>query len=279
MTLREALKTGERRLHEAGIAEYRHDAMALLSFTIEKEAAEVFLSGGLLSDAEAAAYEALIGRRAGRYPLQYLTGEAYFMGLTFTVNESVLIPRFDTETVCEQALSGLKPGARVLDIGTGSGALAVAIKARRADCTVAATDLSRAALALARRNAERNRAEVLFYEGDLFAGAPGRYDLIVSNPPYIPRADMALLQPEVAYEPTLALDGGEDGLDLYRRIIREAPDHLLEGGRLVLEIGDGERDALVALTAERFQAVSVADDLDGMARALVASRPKGAHDV
>ncbi len=274
MTFRQAFKEGERALQDAGIEEAAHDSLALLSHTIEKDAAEVLLFGGSLSDEQLSTFHALIEKRVSRYPLQYILGESYFMGLGFYVDENVLIPRFDTECVCEAALENLPQNARVLDLCTGSGALAVAIKKSRPDAQVEATELSPEALEMAKRNALRNGTDVKFYLGDLFAGAQGPYDLIVSNPPYIPQKDLETLQEEVKHEPRMALDGGKSGFDVYDRIINKMTDFLKSDGRLVLEAGDGQADALVARLKPLFQSVRIRNDLAGRPRAVVAQTLK-----
>ena len=176
---------------------------------------------------------------------------AAFMGLSFRVAPGVLIPRQDTEILCEEALSRMKPGARVLDIGTGSGALAVSLAKLGDNAQVTAVDVSDIALSIARDNARRLGAQVRFLHSDCFAAVAGEtFDLIVSNPPYISRGEMETLMPEVRREPELALAGGEDGLDYYRRIAREAPAHLNKGGCLLFEIGWQQRDAVSALVRE-----------------------------
>ena len=184
----------------------------------------------------------------GREPLQYILGETEFMGLTFHVEPGVLIPRADTEILVEKALAWMKPGARVLDIGTGSGAIAVSLAKLGRPAQVTAVDVSDRALEIARQNAERNGAAVEFVKSDCFSALKGRkYDMIVSNPPYISEDEMRGLMPEVTREPELALFGGADGLDFYRRISREAPEYLNEGGCLLFEIGWLQKDAVSAL--------------------------------
>lgn len=184
----------------------------------------------------------------GREPLQYILGETEFMGLTFHVEPGVLIPRANTEILVEKALAWMKPGARVLDIGTGSGAIAVSLAKLGRQAQVTAVDVSDRALEIARRNAERNGAAVEFVKSDCFSALKGRkYDMIVSNPPYISEDEMRGLMPEVTREPELALFGGADGLDFYRRISREAPEYLNEGGCLLFEIGWLQKEAVSAL--------------------------------
>ncbi|HHT15289.1 MAG TPA: peptide chain release factor N(5)-glutamine methyltransferase [Clostridiales bacterium] len=274
MTFRQALKAGEERLLSVGIEEAAHDSLALLSHAIEKDAADVLLFGGSLSTEQQETFDRLVERRAARYPLQYILGESFFMGLGFYVDENVLIPRFDTECVCEAALENLPQNARVLDLCTGSGALAIAIKKTRPDATVDATELSPAALEIAKKNAKRNGVEIQFYLGDLFAQAQGYYDLIVSNPPYVPKKDWESLQEEVKHEPRMALDGGDSGFDVYKRIIDAVKDYLKPDGRLVLEAGDGQAETLVGMLKKRFKSLHVRNDLAGRPRTVIAQNLK-----
>ena len=243
---------GAARLEAAGVPDARLDAELLLARVLEEDRLKMRLDGiRTLEDEQEQRFDALIARRQTREPLQYIEGEAAFMGLTFRVAPGVLIPRQDTEILCEEALSRMKPGARVLDVGTGSGALAVSLARLGRDAQVTAVDVSDTALAIARDNARRLGAQVRFVKSDCFAALAGeRFDLIVSNPPYISREEMETLMPEVQREPELALAGGEDGLDFYRRIAREAPAHLLPGGCLLFEIGWRQRDAVSALVRE-----------------------------
>ena len=252
MTIREALAQAAARLETAGVPDARLDAELLLARVLHEDRLRMRLDGQrTLGDAQRSEYDTLIARRQTREPLQYIEGEAAFMGLTFRVAPGVLIPRQDTEILCEEALLRMKPGTRVLDVGTGSGALAVSLARLGRDAQVTAVDVSDAALAIARDNARRLGAQVRFVKSDCFAALAGeRFDLIVSNPPYISREEMETLMPEVQREPELALAGGEDGLDFYRRIAREAPAHLLPGGCLLFEIGWRQRDAVSALVRE-----------------------------
>lgn len=252
MTIREALAQGAARLQSAGVPDARLDAELLLAHVLREDRLRMRLDGARgLSDEQAERYDALLCRRQTREPLQYIEGEAAFMGLTFRVAPGVLIPRQDTEILCEEALSRMKPGARVLDIGTGSGALAVSLARLGRGAQVTAVDVSDTALSIARDNARRLGAQVRFLHSDCFSAVAGeRFDMIVSNPPYISREEMETLMPEVRREPELALAGGEDGLDFYRRIVREAPAHLSEGGCLLFEIGWQQRDAVSALVRE-----------------------------
>ena len=249
MTIREALRLAEARLEQAGVPDADVDAAYLLASVLKEDTLAMRINGHReLAAPQRAAFDALCDRRAVREPLQYILGETEFMGLTFHVEPGVLIPRADTEILVEKALAWIKPGARVLDIGTGSGAIAVSLAKLGRQAQVTAVDVSDRALEIARRNAERNGAAVEFVKSDCFSALKGRkYDMIVSNPPYISEDEMRGLMPEVTREPELALFGGADGLDFYRRISREAPEYLNEGGCLLFEIGWLQKDAVSAL--------------------------------
>jgi release factor glutamine methyltransferase len=267
-TFREALRAGAARLSAAGVTEALNDAALLLSFVTGEAPLSLRAdSGRELAAEDAAAYESLLMRRAAREPLQYITGEAPFMGLMLKAVPEVLIPRFDTETLCEQALMRLNGSERVLDLCTGSGALAVAIADRFSSVKVYAGDISPNAVALARENASCCGVDVTVRQGDLFMPFAGEhFDMIVSNPPYIPSGDLPGLMAEVHAEPVLALDGGRDGLNFYRRIIKEAPRYLTASGWLLLEFGDRQAQAVTALLAESFEGITVHSDLNGMER-------------
>jgi release factor glutamine methyltransferase len=195
--------------------------------------------------------------------LQYLLGSQEFAGLEFAVSPAVLIPRHDTEVLLAEALRVAPVATTVLDVGTGSGCLAVALAKALPAAQVTASDLSAEALAIAATNAVRHDAQVEFLPGSLFAPVAGRqFELIVSNPPYIPSADLDTLQPEVReFEPLLALDGGADGLDCYRRLVPEAVVHLTKPGWLVVEIGIGQAAGVQELFAlAGFSAIFTAKD-------------------
>ena len=249
MTIREALRLAAARLEQAGVPDADVDAAYLLASVLKEDTLAMRINGHReLAAPQRAAFDALCDRRAAHEPLQYILGETEFMGLTFHVEPGVLIPRADTEILVEKALECMKPGARVLDIGTGSGAIAVSLAKLGRQTQVTAVDVSDRALEIARQNAKRNGAAVEFVKSDCFSALKGRkYDMIVSNPPYISADEMRGLMPEVAREPELALFGGADGLDFYRRISREAPEYLNEGGCLLFEIGWLQKDAVSAL--------------------------------
>ena len=223
----------------------------------------------ILADDVLARFLALRATRLRRVPLQYLTGEAEFLGQVFRVDERVLIPRPETEMLVERALATLagRTAPRVLDLCCGSGCIGVSVKLARPDAQVTLTDASEGALAVAQENARRLGAQADFRLGDLFSPVEGAFDAILSNPPYIPAADCLTLQEEVRREPLMALDGGADGLDFYRRIAAQAPSHLTDGGVLLLEIGWDQGDTVPALLRQAgFADVRAHEDFQGILR-------------
>ena len=215
-----------------------------------------------------AAYQRWVERRLRFEPMQYILGTQEFFGLELRVTPAVLIPRPETELLVEAVLARVAPDARILDVGTGSGAIAIALAHSLPEAMITAVDVSREALVVARDNAERLGVRVRFAESDLLAGmASGeRFEAIVSNPPYVAEGDGPGLHPQVRdYEPGQALFAGADGLAVYRRLIPEAKVHLRGGGLLALEIGYGQREALTALL-EGWDEVEFLDDLQGIAR-------------
>ena len=263
MTDREALKKAEAAL-SAVTDEARFEAELLLSHITGRQAARIRLDPAELDPERLEALDRAVERRLSREPLQYVLGEWYFMGLTFSVSPAALIPRQDTETLCEEALRLIRErGYRtLLDICTGTGCIAISLKSL-CGIETAASDISPEALALARENAAKNGAEISFFEADLFEGL-GKYDIVTANPPYISDADMAVLQEEVHFEPALALEGGPDGLDLYRRIAEEAPAHINKRGALLMEVGIGEAEAVAGMFPE--WETSIIKDLNGIDR-------------
>ena len=204
-----------------------------------------------------------VARRLRGEPLQYILGAWEFMGLPFYVSPGALIPRQDTETLCEAALRWLKdrPGARVLDLCCGTGCIGVSL-AKLGGARAAFADISPDALALAQRNAARNGVDGAFCESDLLAAVPGGYDLIACNPPYLTGAEMESCQRELTFEPALALYGGEDGLDFYRRLADEWEAHVTPGGRLLMEIGCTQGAAVRGL----FPGATILKDIRGLDR-------------
>lgn len=255
------LREGEAAL--APSPDARHDALALLRRALGLGEGLTALLEGRAEEDQAQDYAALLRRRAAGEPLQYILGEAYFMGLRFRVDERVLIPRQDTELLCELALARKPQNA--LELCAGSGAVSVALQ-RLSGCRMTATDISQDALDVARENALANGARLRLLQGDLFHALPERerFDLILCNPPYLSREDMERLQREVRREPALALYGGEDGLDFYRRLRQGFSQRLEEGGCLLLEVGQGQAQEVCGLFAP--YATRVHADLNGIGR-------------
>lgn len=271
VTPRALILRAAQRLRSAGIPDATNDAALLLAHLTQREALPLRLDTDTnLSDALVQQYDGLILQRANRVPLQWLTGHQSFCGLDFRVTPDVLIPRPETALLAERsiALGRSQPDFSLLDLCCGSGCIAVTCALALPGARVTACDDSRPALEVAEDNARRLGASVSFRQGDLLNAVPDqRFHLIASNPPYIPSGDCPELQPEVRREPLLALDGGADGLDFYRRIAREAPAHLYKGGALLLEVGMGQAEAVTRLLrAGGFEDISVTDDLAGIPR-------------
>ncbi|MBQ9081681.1 MAG: peptide chain release factor N(5)-glutamine methyltransferase, partial [Clostridia bacterium] len=225
----------------------------------------------LVTAAEARKIYKLVNERLTGRPLWYIVSDTSFCGYTIKVDERVLIPRPETEILVENAVQNVKTGARILDLCTGSGAIAVAIKkiCGEKNITVTAVDVSEEALSLAKENAEANQAKITFIQSDLFENIQGKFDVILSNPPYIARAEIEELQKEVKdFEPRLALDGGEDGLDFYRRIGEEFDKYLAADGFMLLELGMGQANAVKALFEQRGAKTEIIKDLAKIDRIL-----------
>jgi len=219
-------------------------------------------------------YHEVLDKRLTHLPVQYITGESCFCGLDFKVNRNVLIPRPETELLAEAVFTSCT-GKSVLDMCTGSGCIAVTVAKLGKPALVTASDVSEKALEVARENAAKNEAEVRFVQGDLFESVIGeRFDIIVSNPPYIASAEVDTLMPDVKdFEPRLALDGMEDGLYFYRKIAKEAAEHLNPQGRLMLEIGNDQGESVPALLEENgFTDITVKKDYSGLDRMVFATK-------
>lgn len=239
MTYREAMQAGEKILAEAGIVDARNDAWLLLAMAckVDHTYYYVHMDEELLPEQQDE-YSMVIKKRAEHVPLQYITGEQEFMGLTFKVNSNVLIPRQDTETLVEEVLKIVQPGMKVLDMCTGSGCILISILKNVIGVEGAGYDISKQALIVAKENAKLNGVTATFERSDLFDNVTDTYDIIVSNPPYIRTEEIANLMPEVAqFEPIGALDGKEDGLFFYRKMIAECKNYLNPEGVILFEIG------------------------------------------
>jgi release factor glutamine methyltransferase len=274
----EALRAAKARLEAAGVEGAARDARRLLAHALG--VAPDVLAGRMtdpVPEAAVAAFDALVGRRAAREPVSHLTGQRAFWGRDFRVTRDVLDPRPETETLVARALAG--PFARVLDLGTGSGCILVTLLAERLGAQGVGTDISPDALLIAGENAARHGVadRLVLTPSDWFGDIGGRYDLIVSNPPYIAADEMAGLSPEVRdHEPRGALTDEADGLTAYRAIAEGAGRFLVPGGRLLVEIGPAQGMAVSSLFAQAgLERVVVHPDLDGRDRVVAARRPEG----
>ena len=277
MTYRECYEQGCRTLQAAGIEEATLDARLLLEAVCGTDRNDLLAHGEqpVMSQAEEK-YLNWIRQRAEHIPLQQLTGEQDFMGLTFSVNEHVLIPRQDTEILVEEVLKELHDRMRILDMCTGSGCILLSLLHYSNDCEGLGVDLSAEALEVAERNVLKvltpEKAEhAHFLQSDLFEKVEGKFEIIVSNPPYIASAEVEKLMPEVRdHEPRMALDGTEDGLYFYRRIIEEAGKHLVSSGMLFFEIGYDQGQAVSELMrAQGYREVQVVQDYAGLDRVVL----------
>lgn len=277
MTAQEILNKGKDILQEAGVLEYEIDAWLLLSYVAGISKAAFLCNRNMpVSKEQEEYYYQLLVERAKRVPLQYLIGEQVFMGMAFKVNPNVLIPRQDTENLVEEAgrLLKQKKDARVLDLCTGSGCIIISLACLYKTGLAVAADISKEALKVAKENAKRHHVDVTFLESDLFSGINGKFDMIVSNPPYIQTRVIASLEPEVReYEPILALDGKEDGLYFYRNILKQADGYLVPGGYLLFEIGYDQGDKVSDLFEYYgYTEIKVKKDLAGLNRICMGKR-------
>ena len=280
MTYRECYEQGCRTLQAAGIEEAALDARLLLEAVCGTDRNDLLVHGEQPVAPEAEEkYLNWIRQRAEHIPLQQLTGEQGFMGLTFSVNEHVLIPRQDTEILVEEVLKQLHDGMRVLDMCTGSGCILLSLLHYSNACEGLGVDLSADALEVAEQNAETlldaaNADRVHFLQSDLFDKVEGKFEIIVSNPPYIASAEVEKLMPEVReHEPILALDGMEDGLYFYRKIVAQAGEYLEQGGWLCFEIGYDQGEALKEMMTEAgYGQVKIIKDLAGLDRVAIGQK-------
>jgi release factor glutamine methyltransferase len=273
---RELIEEGSRILAEAGIDTARLDAEVLLAYASGSSRASMVTGTGPLSGKAIHGFRAMVQRRASREPIAYIVGRKEFFSLDFEVNRAVLIPRPETEALVDEALKfvAIRPRARILDIGTGSGAIAIAVAVNAPTAQVVATDISKAALEVARRNAVTNRCEdrIEFIEADVFPDRESPFDLILSNPPYVAEGVLPTLEPEIReYEPREALTDGDDGLAFYRRIANQSPKLLKSGGAVMVEIGAGQRLAIEALFRRAgFSNIDAVADLARIDRVVIA---------
>lgn len=287
MPVKEILQLADRRLKDAGVADHSRDSKSLYCWLMHIPESRLILEyQNIIQDLNCEKYFSLIDRRAAGEPLQYIIESQAFMGLTFSVSPDVLIPRQDTESLVEYALDKVKARAKgtweILDLGCGSGAIGISMARLFSRSRVTCADIRPEALVKAKENAEQNglSGKIKFVESDMFQAFQKKwrdlkFDLILSNPPYIPTAVIPTLQREIRdHEPLSALDGGEDGLDFYRIIAKDAPRHLRAGGLLILEIGFDQREAVSHLLEEGgyFEEIESARDLAGLDRIVKAKR-------
>ncbi len=273
---RQLARNAAERLEYAGVPEPVASAEVLLAELLGARRSELALLEEAPTAEQAALYETWISRRSNREPVQRILGYTYFRNLRFELDEHTLIPRPDTESVVDAVLEAVDHrGAfcRVLDLGTGSGAIAVSVAQERPSCDVHATDYSDGALRIARRNAVWAGTTVRFHRADLASGLDalsGSVEVLVSNPPYVKSADIPRLAPEVRdWDPHSALDGGPDGLDFYRRIFTEAVPLLADGADVVLEVGDGQAAPVLELgRSAGYEPLGMRPDLTGTPRAV-----------
>ena len=264
MTYREAVEFGTKCLTDAGVPDAALDAWYLLQMVCRIERSYYYVHGeeDITQDAQKE-YEIAVQKRAEHIPLQYIIGEQEFMGLRFKVNSNVLIPRQDTETLVEQVLKIVKPGMKVLDLCTGSGCVLISVLKNAPELTGMGSDISKTALLVAKENAKLHEVDAEWVRSDLFDNITETFDVIMANPPYIPTGEILSLMPEVRdFEPENALDGGEDGLDFYRKIAGQVKDYLNPGGYVYMDIGYDQGEAVSELMRNAgFTEVEVIKDL------------------
>jgi release factor glutamine methyltransferase len=291
VTILEVIQRSAEFLGKRGVDAPRLQVELLLAHVLKMPRMKLYLNfEQVLSAQDVETLRELVRRRGQREPLQYIVGSVSFCGLELAINRHVLVPRPETELLAERAwkfLGALPSGSppRALDLGTGSGCLAIALATHAPEALVEAIDLSGDALTIARQNAATLKVaeRIEFHQGDAFAALePGsRFDLIVSNPPYIATAEIQSLEPEVRdYEPRLALDGGPDGLDFCRRIAAEAGPFLRPGGRVMLELNDnGGQPVAKIFEQEGWEVESIEPDYNQFQRIFIARKPQEFHDV
>ena len=269
MTIQEAIEEATTKLNRAGIQSPKLKARLIMQFILDKTRQYIIVNDLLkLEEKQEEQYFNEIDKIEKGYPIEHITHQKEFMKLSFFVDENVLIPRQDTEILVEEVIE-------ILDLCTGSGAIGVSLAKYLPNCEITAVDISKKALQIAKKNAIINEVEkqITFISSDLFSNLESqKFDIIVSNPPYIKRNDIENLEEQVKKEPLIALDGGEDGLDFYKKIIKEAHKYLVSEGYLCLEIGYNQKDEVIKLIEkeETFKNIYSKKDLYGIDRIIIA---------
>ena len=282
LNIQELKKLGRDRLEEKQVEDSSHKADILLQFFLKMKKTQLVIHSQVdVEEEKVTKYLNAIEEVIGGKPVQYITNEQSFMNLKFYVDENVLIPQPDTEVLVETALTEVDKTIKILDLCTGSGAIAVALEhfLEEKEVEIVATDISEKALEIAKKNAISNNAntKIKFIQSDLFTKIPQqKFDCIVSNPPYIETETIKTLSKEVQHEPKIALDGGEDGLAFYRRIAKEAFDYLEYGGKLLLEIGYNQKEKVMALLQKEKKYVNIRciKDFENRDRVIMAEKLK-----
>jgi len=278
MKISELLRHGESVLSKAGKESAKQDAVVLLSFLMNVNRAKLFLKhNDEAPEILIQKYEKLIKERASGTPIQRITGMTEFMGLPFKMSPEVLIPRSETELLVEEALKLLKSGDKVLELCTGSGCIALSLFKLHENVTITATDISEKAVYLAKENARdlriplgKEKGKINFLIGNLFEPVKGTYDLVVVNPPYVKSGDIKDLMEEVKdHDPRLALDGGEDGLFFYRKVLKEAHDYMNEGAHLIMEIGEEQAKDIISIAGDAYELIELKQDYSHKDRILI----------
>jgi release factor glutamine methyltransferase len=280
VTVLEAIQKSTEFLARRGVESPRLQTELLLAHLLKMPRMKLYLNfDRALSDAETNTLRELVKRRSQREPLQHIIGSVSFCGFEITVNRNALVPRPETEILAESGWQYLSPlnSSTALDLGTGTGCIAIALAAKSPNAKITAIDISPDALTLAKENATKNNVaeRLTFIQSDGFAALPKdpQFDLIISNPPYIPTAEIETLQPEVKdFDPRNALDGGTDGLNFYRMLATKAKSFLKPGGKIMLEFGDGQAPAIREIFEnEKWIVEAVKDDYSQRARILISS--------
>ncbi len=278
MTIQEAIEEATTKLNRAGIQSPKLKARLIMQFILDKTRQYIIVNDLLkLEEKQEEQYFNEIDKIEKGYPIEHITHQKEFMKLSFFVDENVLIPRQDTEILVEEVIEISKKinSKKILDLCTGSGAIGVSLAKYLPNCEITAVDISKKALQIAKKNAIINEVEkqITFISSDLFSNLESqKFDIIVSNPPYIKRNDIENLEEQVKKEPLIALDGGEDGLDFYKKIIKEAHKYLVSEGYLCLEIGYNQKDEVIKLIEkeETFKNIYSKKDLYGIDRIIIA---------